>query len=74
MVLSESFPIDKNLYGMLTKCQQCPYFSNILKIFPIFVEIECHMCGKVKIQLENSCSSRCKSEELKFICQSFYIF
>ncbi len=71
---SELLTVDKNLYGMLTKCQNCPYFSSIDQVLPKSIEVDCHMCGKVSINLEDSCATKCKNEELKLICQSFYVF
>jgi len=71
---SEILAMDKNLYGLLTKCQNCPYISKINEVLSHSIKVECHMCGVVSIQIEDSSSSKCKNEELKTICQNFYVF
>ncbi len=66
--------IDKNLFGLLTCCQNCPFFKDIVKIKKSEVVVNCWLCGTVVKEFNHIASDKCKNSEIKKICQSFYSF
>lgn len=68
--------IEKSLFclGTQVKCVHCPFAEEILISDSNHFIVKCWFCKEVLIDQEKILTKNCQHDDMKTVCQNFYVF